>query len=118
MCTTYDWRTPITGAFDPNKDTFLNAAAFPAQPVGALGDCPRLNSQVRNFATLNENVSLAKTFSVSERFRLDFRAEAFNILNRVQFGGPSSNLNSASFGIVSSQANSPRQLQAALKLYW
>jgi hypothetical protein len=118
LCTTYDWRTPITGAFDPNKDTFLNAAAFPAQPVGALGDCPRLNSQVRNFSTLNENVSLAKTFSVSERFRLDFRAEAFNIFNRVQFGGPSSNLNSSSFGIVSSQANSPRQLQGALKLYW
>jgi hypothetical protein len=83
-----------------------------------LGNAPRLNSQVRNFATVNENVSLAKTFSVKERFRLDFRAEAFNIFNRVQFGGPSTNLNSSSFGIVSSQANSPRQLQGALKLYW
>jgi hypothetical protein len=116
--TTYDWRTPISGSFDPNKETYLSASAFPAQPLGVLGNAPRLNSQIRNFATLNENVSLAKTFSVKDRFRLDFRAEAFNILNRVQFGGPSTNLNSSSFGIVSSQANSPRQMQGALKLYW
>jgi outer membrane receptor protein involved in Fe transport len=116
--TTYNWLTPFSGSFDPNKETYLTASAFPAQPLGVLGNAPRLNSQVRNFAALNENVSLAKTFSVKERFRLDFRAEAFNILNRVQFGGPSTNLNSSSFGIVSSQANSPRQMQGALKLYW
>jgi len=116
--TSYDWKTSYTGSFDPNKETYLNAAVFPKQPVGVLGNSPRLNSQVRNFASLNENVSLAKTFRLKERLRLDFRAEAFNIFNRVQFGGPTTNLNSASFGIVSSQANTPRQLQGGLKLYW
>ena len=70
---------------------------------------------MRNFASLNENVSLAKTFALKERLRLDFRAEAFNIFNRVQFGGPVTNLNSASFGIVSSQANTPRQLQGGFE---
>jgi hypothetical protein len=70
------------------------------------------------FPGLNENVSLAKTFSVKERFRIDFRAEAFNVFNRVVFGGPQTSLNSNTFGVVSSQANAPRQMQGGLKLYW
>jgi hypothetical protein len=116
--TTYNWRTPITGNFDPNAETYLSAAVFPVQPVGVLGNAPRLNSQVRLPWNLNENVSLAKTFRVTERVHIDFRAEAFNLFNRVVFGGPATNLSASNFGIVSSQANSARQMQGALKLYW
>ena len=62
LVTTYDWRAPVAGSiFDPNKDKYLDASVFPAQPVGILGNAPRKNSQVRVFPTLNENVSLAKT---------------------------------------------------------
>jgi hypothetical protein len=119
VVTTYDWRAPVSGdSFDPAKDKYLNAAAFPVQPVGVLGNAPRKNSQVRVFPTLNENISLAKTFSLRERLRLDFRAEAFNVFNRVVFGGPQTNLNSNTFGTISSQANSPRQMQGGIKLYW
>jgi hypothetical protein len=119
LVTTYAWRAPIAGSsFDPNKDKYLDASVFPVQPVGVLGNSPRKNAQVRVFPSLNENVSLAKTFSVSERFRVDVRAEAFNVFNRVVFGGPQTNLNSATFGVISSQANSPRQMQGGLKLYW
>ena len=117
--TTYDWRAPIAGSdFDPNGTSTWTRACFPAQPVGILGNAPRKNSKVRVFPTLNENVSLAKTFSVTERFRMDFRAEAFNVFNRVVFGGPQTSLNSNTFGVISSQANSPRQMQGGLKLYW
>jgi hypothetical protein len=119
LVTTYDWRAPISGSsFDPNKDKYLNPAVFPVQPVGILGNAPRKNSTVRVFPNKNENVSLAKTFSVTERFRVDFRAEAFNVFNRVVFGGPQTSLNSSTFGVISSQANSPRQMQGGLKLYW
>ena len=119
LVTTYDWRAPISGSsFDPNKDKYLDATVFPVQPVGILGNAPRKNSNVRIFPNENENVSLAKTFNVTERFRVDFRAEAFNVFNRVVFGGPQTSLNSSTFGVVSSQANSPRQMQGGLKLYW
>jgi hypothetical protein len=63
-------------------------------------------------------VSLGKSFLFTERMHLDFRAEAFNLLNRVVFGNPTNNINSTTFGVISSQANSPRQMQLALKLYW
>jgi hypothetical protein len=119
VVTTYDWRARISGSsFNPAQDKYLDASVFPVQPPGVLGKAPRRNSQVRGFPNYNENVSLAKTFRVRERFRVDFRAEAFNIFNRVVFGSPQTNLNSATFGVVSSQANTPRQLQGGIKLYW
>ncbi len=116
--TNYNWRSSYTDSFDPNVDSFLSAAAFPAQPAGVLGNATRFNPLVRAFPNLNENISLGKSFRITERFRLDFRAEAFNFLNRTVFGTPGTNLNLNTFGIISSQSNSPRQMQMALKLYW
>ncbi|HYW42991.1 MAG TPA: TonB-dependent receptor [Bryobacteraceae bacterium] len=117
--TTYDgWLTTYDGRFDPAKDTYLNAAAFPAQPNYLLGNATRYNPKVRGFPNLSENVSLGKSFAFAERFRMDFRAEAFNLFNRTVFSNPGTNLNSSTFGVVSGQANSPRQMQFALKLYW
>lgn len=115
---TYNWKATWSGSFDPNKDAYLAASAFPAQPPGVFGNATRYNPLVRLFPNLNENVSLGKSFQIVERFRLDFRAEAFNLFNRTVFAGPATNLNLNSFGLVSSQLNSPRQVQMALKLYW
>ncbi|HEY3835079.1 MAG TPA: carboxypeptidase regulatory-like domain-containing protein, partial [Bryobacteraceae bacterium] len=114
----YNWKSTWSGSFDPAKNTYLSAAAFPAQPAGVLGDATRFNPLVRGFPNYNENVSLGKSFLLTERFRLDFRAEAFNLFNRTVFSNPTTNLNSSAFGIVSGQANSPRDMQMALKLYW
>jgi hypothetical protein len=117
--TSYEgWQTQYDGRFDPGKETYLNAAAFPAQPNYLLGNATRYNPKLRGFPTLNENVSLGKAFAFREQLRLDFRAEAFNLLNRTVFSNPNTNLSSASFGIVSGQSNAPRQMQFALKLYW
>src|SRR5262249_34129614 len=63
----YDgWRAPLKGGkFDPAVDVFLNAAAFPAQPAAAFGNATRYNPKVRGFPVFNENVSLAKSFSIT-----------------------------------------------------
>jgi hypothetical protein len=116
--TSYNWKSTWSGDFDPAKDTYLSAAAFPAQPNSLLGNATRFNPIVRGFPNLNENISLGKSFNLTERFRLDFRAEAFNLFNRVVFSNPNTNLNSASFGLVTGQSNSARQMQLALKLYF
>ncbi|MBS1825158.1 MAG: TonB-dependent receptor [Acidobacteria bacterium] len=117
---TYDgWRAPIAGAkFDPNVDRFLKpASAFPVQPVD-FGNATRYNPKVRSFWGLSENVSLAKTFNITESIRLDLRGEGFNIFNRTIFGTGSTSLNAGNFGIVTNQANDPRQMQLGLKVYW
>jgi hypothetical protein len=49
---------------------------------------------------------------------MDVRVEVFNIFNRVTWGAPNANFSSSNSGLITSQANSPRQMQLALKLYW
>ncbi|MBL8215630.1 MAG: TonB-dependent receptor [Bryobacterales bacterium] len=113
------WRAPIAGSeFDPAVDRFLKPAAqFGAQPI-APGNATRYNPKVRSFWGRSENVSLGKTFNVTEKLRIDLRGEAFNIFNRVIFGTGSTNLNANNFGQVLNTANEPRQLQVGLKVYW
>jgi hypothetical protein len=117
--TSYDnWRAPTKGAnFDPAADLFLNPAVFPTQPL-AFGNDTRFNPKMRALPAFNENASLGKTFAFRESMRLDFRCEAFNIFNRVLFAAPSTNLSSSSFGVITTQANVPRQMQLGLKFYW
>ncbi|HTM52197.1 MAG TPA: TonB-dependent receptor [Bryobacteraceae bacterium] len=115
-----NWRAPLAGdSFDPAKDRFLvPAGQFPSQPAASFGNATRYNPKVRAFWGASENLSLSKTFHVTETVRLDFRGEAFNLLNRVIFNPGSTNLNAINFGQVTSQANDPRSLQVALKIYW
>jgi hypothetical protein len=68
---------------------------------------------------LNENLSLTRVFPIKESLKLQFRAEAFNVFNRVRFGTGSMQIQDPNFGKLTSSAdllNTPRQLQLALRL--
>jgi hypothetical protein len=114
-----DWRAPMAGdEFDPRTDRYLNRAAFVA-PVAQLGNAPRINGDVRRPWNMTENMSIAKTISMPGQLRMDVRLEAFNLLNRVIWGAPASlDFTNNNFGLINSTANSPRQMQLGLKLYW
>jgi hypothetical protein len=126
----YDgWRAQTVGSkFDPSVDNFFvpyGTGPFPLQGTGTalngLGNETRNNPKVRQFANLNENLSVTKTFPMREKVRLDVRVEAFNVLNRVRFGTGSTQLQSTTFGKLTSNGdllNTPRQLQMAAKLYF
>jgi len=90
---------------------FSQPAAFSFGNAGATFPLLRTDS-VRNL-----DVSMFKHFAVG-RVRLQARVEAFNALNRVQFGAPNTSVTSTSFGVVTSQANTPRQLQFGVKVLW
>jgi hypothetical protein len=55
---------------------------------------------------------------LAEAIRLEFRAEMFNFTNTPVFAAPGQTFGNAQFGVVSSQSNSPRQVQFGLKLYY
>ena len=58
-----------------------------------------------------------KNLRFTETLSLQIRGEAYNVLNRVVFGGLANNINNPStFGILGSQANTPRLIQLGLKL--
>jgi hypothetical protein len=120
---TYDgWRGAIAGSkFDPALDRFLQPVAFfGTQPTDRLGTNTRYNPKLRNWPGFGENVSLARSIKFSESKRLDFRWEAFNLLNRTTFSSLSggATLQNANFGLWRNQGNSARRMQVALKLYW
>ncbi len=96
--------------------SYLNADAFRLSRSFELGDVPRSAASVRGPLGFQDDLSAIKEFPLYEDFRLQFRVEAFNVLNKVQFGNPNGTFNSSGFGTITSQANSPRNVQLALKL--
>jgi hypothetical protein len=120
----YDgWRGAMAhGDFDPQTDRFLQPASFfGPQPNDRFGNATRYNPKLREFPNYNENVSVAKSFPLHDRLRLDVRWEAFNLLNRVRFGTGSRTLQDPNLGRLSSNTdllNTPRRMQVAAKLYW
>ncbi len=116
------------GSFDPSVDSFFvpyGSGPFPTQGSGtalnSIGNDTRYNPKLHLFGNYNENLSITRTFPIWEKVKMEFRAEAFNVFNRVRFGTGSTQLQSSTFGVLSgagSQINTPRQLQLALKLYF
>jgi len=109
---------------------FLNASAFAPNPTGSYGNVGR--NALRGPGNTNFDLALSRIFKIKERFNLQARAEAFNILNHTNFVGGISpaglsggvtfttlttNLSSATFGQVQS-AFDPRIMQFALKLHF
>lgn len=62
------------------------------------------------------DLSAAKDFRVTERFRLTFRTEAFNVLNHPVFFVGDQSINSLQFGQSTNTVSSPRILQMSLRL--
>ncbi|MGC8550041.1 MAG: TonB-dependent receptor domain-containing protein [Acidobacteriaceae bacterium] len=104
------------GSVISRLNQYLNPAAFSQPAPFTFGDAPRTLANVRAPGSHNVDFSLFKTIPVSRRIHAEFRGEFFNVLNQVQFGFPNMNLASGRFGVISGQANSPRQIQLAVKL--
>ena len=105
-----------SGQFDPAVDHYINPAAFTLPAPLSLGTAARSYTGLRAPWALNESWGAIKRTTLSERFVLEFRAEFFNVLNRVVFSGPNANISASNFGLITSQANAPRQGQVALKI--
>jgi hypothetical protein len=98
---------------------WFNTNCFTQPSNYGFGNEPRSDPALRTQGIANWDAALFKGTAITEQINLQFRAEAFNLFNRVQFGQPNtvccSNSN-ASFGVISSQLNLPRVVQFALRL--
>lgn len=112
---------------DPNSggnqtpQQWFNTACFQLNPpvgdpiVNVTGSAGR--GIVEGPGTKRVDFTLAKNIRFSETFRIQLRAEAFNIFNWTNMRGLSTNVTSATFGQVTSFRD-PRTLQFGAKLYW
>jgi len=102
-----------------NPGQWFDPAAFALPAFGTYGT---LGRGVYNGPGLaNLDLSLMKTTSITERIGLQFRAEAFNLLNHTNYGTPNAivfsgaNISSTA-GLITTAATYPRQIQFGLKL--
>jgi hypothetical protein len=61
------------------------------------------------------NFGLHKDFAFTEGIKLEFRTEAFNLLNKTNFNNPDGNRSGGGYGTITS-TQQPRQIQFALRL--
>jgi len=106
----------LSGSVSERLNGYFNTAVFSQPAAFTFGSVGRTLPDVRNPSAHNIDFSLFKSFRPVERLTVEFRAEAYNLLNQVVFGGPGTGINSNTFGVISSQANGPRTIQFALKL--
>ena len=102
---------------NPGAGAWFNTAAFAKNP--AVTGSPVDGNSPRNFldAPGYKSVDLAvfRNFPIGERFKMEFRAEASNVLNTVNMNAPNATVGNANFGTITG-ANAMRQLQLGLRL--
>lgn len=94
-----------TVAFDP---------AFLASPLGSFGNLPR--NALRADMQKRFDVALSKSTRITERWRIEFRTEFFNIFNSVNFALPVNDLQDGSVGDIENTIGGPRVIQFGLRL--
>jgi hypothetical protein len=95
--------------------SFLNATAFGLPSTGTFGNAGK--GEFTGPGNFNWDLGLFKFFPVNDRFKIQFRSEFFNVLNRANFLNPVTTVSGAGFGNILS-ATDPRILQFALKVFF
>ena len=126
-----DTRNPVRPYVNPaftgpvilgNPNEWFNPAAFLAPPPGSgfYGDLGRNTLIGPGLATWD--LSLMKDTRLSERLSVQFRAEAYNLLNRANFTTPNpvtfTPALSPTAGLITATSTPSRQMQFGLKLIW
>ena len=90
---------------DPNLQLVYNMRTFPLRLSG-----------VRTMGMNSFDAGIAKNRRIRERITLQFRADAFNAMNRAQLGTPNTSPTSSDFGVIGTTSQQPRVIEFSLRL--
>jgi hypothetical protein len=100
-----------------NPAHWFNTAAYAVPSLYTFGTTPR--NSLRGPAFWNLDGSLFRQFPIRDSRQVEFRAEAFNLMNHADLGLPITDLNAGTeFGTIKSTANNSRQVQLAIKIIY
>jgi len=105
-----------SGSGTSRLSQWFNTSCFTQPAPFTFGNAPRELAGVRSSGTNNWDVFFSKTTHLHENLGLEFRAELFNLFDRVQFSEAGQSFGAGNFGLVSGQQNNPRLVQFALRL--
>jgi outer membrane receptor protein involved in Fe transport len=105
---------------NPTHTLWLNRAAFQNIAPFTFGNSPRNLPNTFTQPLFNLDASLVKNVTFAERYRAEFRFEAFNATNKATFGNPDSNINDTNFGQITTirTGTNPRIVQLGVKGYF
>jgi len=92
---------------------WFDTSAVAAPAAGTGGNAGAYNMHAPGTSTLD--ASLFKSFRFTERWAMEFRAETFNLFNKVQLGNPDMNLQNTTFGSITGSSGQ-RSAQFSLRL--
>jgi outer membrane receptor protein involved in Fe transport len=96
---------------------WFNPAAFTVNREFVVPNGPRFLPNIRQGNLVNWDMSLYKSLAITERFRFQLQARAFNLLNQTRFTGPTViNPASANFGSAGTEAGNPRRLEIGARV--
>jgi hypothetical protein len=110
-----------SGVGKKTTSSWFDASCFTITALQAAlaAGTPRFGNSGRNILDgpgfNNWDLALLKRFQLTERFKLEFRFELYNMWNYAHFGNPGTRVGSPSIGVISS-AGEPRDIQFGLKL--
>jgi hypothetical protein len=102
----------VSGVDAVSPGAYANPAAYVLPAAGHWGNAGR--NSIRGPAQFSMHASLGRSFLWGDRFTLDWRFDATNVLNRVTFANVNTIVGSPQFGLPI-QANTMRKLQSSLR---
>jgi hypothetical protein len=105
---------PVFTSGTHTADMWFNPAAFSTPAAFTFGDVGRNTVYGPGQQTLD--LALQREFSLTEKVRFQFRAEAFNALNHTNLGTPNRFVNTPQFGTITEAATPGREVQLGLRL--
>jgi hypothetical protein len=97
-----------------SKEEWFNTAAFEIPALYTFGNAYRNSLQAQRWISLDS--SIIRSFPIWHEKKFEFRAEGFNVANHPILGGPNADVSSSTFGVITGQANTSRQLQLSGKI--
>ncbi|HXA49248.1 MAG TPA: TonB-dependent receptor, partial [Candidatus Acidoferrum sp.] len=101
------------GSRTTNNYLDKNGVAIPTDPAKPFGTLAR--NAARGYGLFQLDLGLHKEFAMTEKAKLQFRSEFFNLTNQTNFGPPNGNISSSSYGSITNTFPA-RQVQFALRL--
>ncbi len=98
---------------NPNANLWFNPAAY-SEPQQAFRQGTAGRNSLRGPHQWESDVSLAKNLLLSERFKLELRADAFNVFNHANLGNPASQIDGSAPGQITYLQLPMRQMQFGL----
>src|SRR5439155_22256559 len=107
-------RASLTGApTDAPAGFYANPAAYIGPAPGRWGNAAR--NSITGPAQFGLNAGITRTFLVGNRFNLDWRIDATNVVNRVTYASANTIVGSPQFGLPN-RANTMRKIQTSVRL--